>query len=369
MASQPPPFDPNELAKWLVDGLKETVSYRLKQTFNREKVVEMIQSKIPSKNQLFHQVLRQAFERNGFQFEVVNQGDASFHLIRKRYREPVKDSLQAVRRLILVPGFGDTPGSWIPSFVFSRSELSKHFDEVIILDFPGYLGFLSTSSMVPSMAVLLSVMKTVCEANPPTVLAGHSLGGWLAAKTAQELNRPIEHLIVVSPSGLTPENERQAFGDLIVNSQSVPLADLISRVIHNPKKYHHLLSDDFKTFYAKPEIREFVESVKPDQFVNPLKQFRAKKVSVVWGENDQFVPAHWLRHWVEHFGAYTDAYVMKETGHLPQIERPKVFADLFLHAVLGRPGTEGSGWKKVHTRTREQDLNPLPASTQQKLIS
>jgi pimeloyl-ACP methyl ester carboxylesterase len=369
MPTQTPPFDPNEFAKWLVDGLKETVSYRIKQTLNREKIIELIQSKIPTKNQLLHQLLRQAFERSGFQFETLKQGDATFHLIRKRYREVPKESAHAIRRLVLIPGFGDTPASWIPSFGFARRDLSKQFDEVIILDFPGYLGFLSHSTMVPSMAVLLGVVKTVCEANPPTVLAGHSLGGWLAARVAQDLNRPVDHLVVVSPSGLIPEAERQAFADLILNSQDMPLDDLIKRVIHDPKKYHQMLRDDMQGFYSKPEVREFVGSVNTEQFVNPLKNFRAKKVSVIWGDHDQFVPAHWLRYWVEHFGSYTDAYVLKETGHLPQVERPKAFAEVFMHTILGRPGVEGRGWKKVHSRPHEQDLNPLPSSTRQKLIS
>jgi pimeloyl-ACP methyl ester carboxylesterase len=369
MAQQPPPFDPNELAKWLVDGVKETVSYRIKQTLNREKLLELIQSKIPTRNQLLHQVLRQAFERSGFGFETLKQGDATFHLIRKRFREVSKESGHSVRRLVLIPGFGDTPGSWIPSFGFSRRELSKRFDEVIILDFPGYLGFLSQSTMVPSMAVLLGVVKTVCEANPPSVLAGHSLGGWLAAKVAQDLHKPIDHLIVIAPSGLTPECERKAFADFIVNNQNVPLDDLIQKVIHDPKKFHHLIREDMKAFYSKPEVREFVESVKPDQFVNPNQDFRAKKVTVIWGENDQFVPAHWLRHWIEHFGGYTDAYVMKETGHLPQIERPMVFSEVFLSAILDRPATEGKGWKKVHSRPHEQELNPRRPESSQKMIS
>jgi len=359
--TQTPPFDPNEFARWLVDGLKETLSYRIKQTINREKIGELIQSKIPTRNQLLHRVLRRAFEKNGFHFEKVSQGDATFHLIRKRYRE-------GTRRLILVPGFGDSPCTWIPSFGFTHRELARSFDEVIILDFPGYMGFLSRDAMVPSMAVLQGVVNTICEANPPTVLVGHSLGGWLAAKFAQETRRPIEHLVVVAPSGLTPENERQAYADFIISNQNVPLDELIQKVIHEPKRYHHLIREEMKQFYSQPEVREFVESVKPEQFIHPLQDFQAKRVSVIWGEGDQFVPAHWLRHWIERFGEYTDAYVMKETGHLPQIERPAVFSQVLLHAILGRPGVEGKHWKKVHSRPRERDLTPLPDDSRQKRI-
>ena len=84
MKQQSPPFDPNEFAKWFVDGLKETITYRLKQSFNREKLLEKLQAKIPSRNQVLHRVLRSTLEKNGFQFETIQQGDASFHLIRKK---------------------------------------------------------------------------------------------------------------------------------------------------------------------------------------------------------------------------------------------------------------------------------------------
>ncbi|MBC7398194.1 MAG: hypothetical protein H7333_12200, partial [Bdellovibrionales bacterium] len=46
MANQMPPFDPSALAQWLIDGVKETVSYRLKQTLNKDKWIEKAKSKI-----------------------------------------------------------------------------------------------------------------------------------------------------------------------------------------------------------------------------------------------------------------------------------------------------------------------------------
>ena len=351
MKQQSPPFDPHEFAKWFVDGLKETISYRVKQTLNREKILEALQAKVPTRNQVLHRVLRAAFEKNGFHFEEIKQGDATFHLIRKKLREVAPGN--EVRRFVLIPGFGDTPASWIPSFGFSRSDLMKNYDELLIADFPGYLGFLSSHSMVPSMAVLLGFLKTVLEANPPTTLVGHSLGGWLAARVAQEMDHTLEHLVLIAPSGLIPEAERQAFADLIVGSQGMSMDQLMEKVIHEPKKYHHLVQEEIMAFYSQSEVREFVMSVTPEQFVDPKVPFHAKKLTVIWGEGDQFVPAHWLRFWVEHFGDNLNAYVMKNTGHLVQLERPKVLSDVLMNAILDRPSAEGSGWKRVHQRKRE----------------
>lgn len=357
--AQPTNFDPNEFAKWLYDGLKETIAYRLRQTFNREKLVEQIQAKIPNQNQVLHLVLRQAFEASGFKFEELKQGDASFYLIRKKVRavEPGKK----VRRLVMIPGLGDTPASWMPLYALMGRDLVKKFDEVILIDFPGYTGFLSSHAMIPSMKLLRGLVKTVCEANPPTVLMGHSLGGWLSAKTAQELKEPLEHLILLAPSGLTPDDdERRKFGDFIINNQNLQLDELLELVMHQPGNVKYLINDEVKRFYSRPEIREFINSVKHEDFIDTNLGFRTKKLTTIWGESDQFVPSQWIRYWVEHYGVYLDAFLLKKTGHIPQLERPIVLANVLRQALFGpESDNKNEDWIKIQSRQKEFELQPL----------
>ena len=349
-----PPFDPNALAKWLADGLKETIQYRFKNAISKEKIMELIQSKIPNRNQLVHHALKQALLKGGFSFESLKLGDAHFQLIRKKYRKTPPG--QKVRRIILIPGLGDSPSSWLATLGLSKREWVKNYDEILVLDFPGYLGFLSHHPMSASMSVMLSAVKLVCESNPPTVLIGHSLGGWLAGKISQQLEQTFEHLILIAPSGLIPEEERKTFADFILSQQKVRTKELIEKVIHEPKKYHSLLEKEFNQFYSKSEIPEFIKSVNAEHFIEPNVPFACKKVSVIWGENDVFVPSHWIRHWIENFGSFTSAYVLKKTGHLPQIERPKVLSEVLLNAIFDRPALEGELWKRIHTRVKEAQV-------------
>ena len=352
MSTQKPPFDPNALAEWLVEGLKETVSYRVKQTLDREKWVDYFRSKVPTRNAAVHFALKQVFERTGFKFEELKQGDAKFYLVRKSFRE-VKPG-QALRRLVIIPGFGDSPASWLPVFTLSIRELERRFDEVVVLDFPGYMGFLSEHAMVPSMDILLGVTKMVCEIYPPTVMIGHSLGGWLAGKVAQSNPKLMEHLILIAPSGLIPtREERERFGKFILSNQDLAIEDLLGRIMHAPKKYHEFLSDDVKAFFAKAGVKEFVESVGEHHFIDQTKPFSARKLTVIWGEHDHFVPSQGMRDWVEFYGTYLDAYILKDTGHVPQLERPLATSEVIFHAVLGKPSQEGKHWKKIQTRRQE----------------
>jgi len=371
MPSQKPPFDPHAFADWLIEGLKDTVSYRFHQTFDPEKWIEYVREKIPNRTGALHFALKQIFERLEFKFEELKQGDAKFYLVRKRFREPKPG--HEIRRLVIVPGFGDSPASWLPVFTFSMFELERTFDEVVVLDFPGYMGFLSSHAMVPSMEILLSVTKMVCEAYPPTVLLGHSLGGWLSAKVAQSSPKLMDHLILIAPAGLIPSRaQRERFAKTILDHTELPPEQMLKRIIHEPKNYHSLLSHDLQEFFAKEGVRQFVDSVEEHQFIDTTKPFSgARKLTVIWGENDHFVPSQGMRDWVENYGNYMDAYTLKETGHVPQFERPKTTGEVIFHALLGKPGTSGAHWKKILSRRQEWTNARIeaPLSAQQKLLT
>jgi len=350
MSRTEPPFDPNAFAQWLLEGVKDVVQYRARQTLDRERWIEFLKSRIPNQNQVLHLALKRAFTGAGFAFEELSQGEAVFHLIRKRWRDPAPGT--ELRRILFIPGFGDTPGSWLPLFTLSQKELADSFDELLVIDFPGYTGFLSHHPMVTSMRILLATVATVCEANPPSALLGHSLGGWLAAKVAQDLPRTLDHLLLIAPSGLIPPEERKTFGDFIVKNQNLTVPELLELVVFNPRKFGPLLSKEFGDFYSKPGIREFVESVEERHFVDPAKPVRARKITTVWGDHDRFVPTHWQRHWIETYGECLDAYLLKDTGHIPQMEHPYVTSRVILHALLEKGGVEGRGWKKVQSRQK-----------------
>lgn len=358
---QTSPFDPNEFAEWMLEGLKETLRYRVRQTLDRDRWVEALKSRIPNRNQVLHFALRQAFERADFRFEELKQGDASFYVIRKTLREPVAG--QGCRRLVFVPGLGDSPGSWLPFFTLSKADLTRRFDEVLVIDFPGYMGFLSHQEMVSSMDILLGVVRMVCELYPPEVLMGHSLGAWLAGKIAQDSKHLMEQFIAVAPSGLIAHEERGVFGDFIVKNQSLTLEELLELIVHDPKKFGPLLNRDFKVFYEQPSIRSFVDSVRDEHFIDSNRPLMARKLSVIWGDADRFVPTHWMRNWIESYGEFLDAYLLKKTGHIPQMERPLVTARVVAHALNGGSGDEGFGWSRIQARRSEfngvrDPLNP-----------
>ncbi len=372
--SQNNQFNPDEFAKWFLEGVKETLQYRVRQTFDRQQLFELLKSKIPSRTELFHKAVKEALRKNGFEFEMLKQGDANFHVIRKPLRT-APENKKNIRRLIFVPGFGDSPTSWVAPFLFCKKQLATQFDEILTVDFPGYMGFLSHNRLVPSMEVLLNVVQMVCETYPAHVLVGHSLGGALAGRVAQRLVRPVEHLVLVSPSGLMPESDKKPFGEFILKMQQAPFEKLIAAIVHEPRRYYQLLKTEFEVFYSQAEITEFIESFRREHFIDPQHPFACERLSVIWGSEDGFVPAHWMRYWVECFGPYMDGYLIKNTGHLPQMECPKTMADLFKHILFSQPpssprganagtvgtlGTSEARWTKIVSQTKSFQTPQLP---------
>jgi pimeloyl-ACP methyl ester carboxylesterase len=351
MSRETSPFDPQEFAEWLIQGLKENLEIKVRSALDRDRWLEFVKARIPNKNQVIHLALKKAFLGAGFKFEDFQQGDARFHLIRRTFRIPPLG--KPLRRLVLIPGFGDSPGSWLPLFTFCKEEIAKDFDEILVMDFPGYLGFLSDHDLVASMDLLIGAVKSVVNANPPEVLIGHSLGGWLAAKAAQETSSTMGHLILLAPSGLMDEEERQGFGDFIVKNQDLTIQELLELVVYDPVRFAPLLSGEFRDFYRQRGVKEFVDSVKPSHFIDSRRPIRARKTTVIWGDHDRFVPTHWIRHWIERYGDTLDAYLLENTGHVPQMECPLRTARVLTHAWAGKGGVSGRGWKKIQSRNRE----------------
>lgn len=345
--------DLDALAQWLAQGLKETLQYRFKKITDRDLWLQVIKSKVPTRSQIMHGVLKQRWLKSGYHFDFIKMGEATFYVIRKRLNP------QGDRRLIFVPGFGDASSSWMAAFNFGKKDLPQYVDELITIDFPGHLGFLSQYPLTASLDVLLEAVKTVVKANPPTYLMGHSLGGWLAGKVAQDpelaqLTPKIKKLVLACPSGFIPPEEQVAFGEFIKSISKMPFQTMIKKLVYHPYPFYRALKKDFEWFYSKPELECFVDSAREDHFISTQKPFLANEVILIWGDHDQFVPTHWSRYWIEHFGPQLKVAMLKNIGHMIQIERPQATGRL-LNTILTGQYESNSGWKWIHKTQRPND--------------
>jgi pimeloyl-ACP methyl ester carboxylesterase len=224
------------------------------------------------------------------------------------------------RRVIAV----DLPGS-------GRSEMPR--EEISI---PGYGRF----------------VEAVCERLDlgEIALVGNSMGGFIAAEVAIQFPPRVERLVLVSAAGITSANVYRAPTALVGRiataltaytaarqramakrpvSRHVALA-LIAR--HPSRLAPDLAWDGLMKGAGKPGFRDSLMASIDYDFRDRLPEIRQPTL-IVWGENDSVISVR-DAHEYERLIPDSRKVVMRDTGHVPMIERPQAFNDLlieFLH--------------------------------------
>ncbi len=269
-----------------------------------------------------HSAALTLFKRLGMNFEVRRFGESRLGLVRWNIRKTMRG--QTPRRLVLVPGFGDSPLSWSTILLGLRPVLGRKVDEVIILDYPGYSGFQHDEPAIDSMDELLRCFGEVMRTLRPTILMGHSLGGWLAADYAAH-NDGVDELILMNPGGVVgSDEEKENYRKLFSDAASAGAEALLPHAFYKKPFLFPLVQEQFFHFLKAPEIHSFVHSFKEEHLLNNRVHRIRARTTIIWGEHDTMTPSSWIEHWKALLPAETRVrgVLISKTGHSPQVESP-----------------------------------------------
>lgn len=281
---------------------------------------------------LLHQTISVALKRVGFKWEIRRSGELQLGLWRHTIRKQPPGT--KIRRLVLVPGFGDSALSWIPVLALLTPQILSQFDEWIVFDFPGFQGFLSRNKAFHSMDLLSSEFTRAIESLHPSVLVGHSLGAWLSAMAALNLSQKndqksepfsLEQLVLLSASGVAAnEAELDVWGRKFYRSTEVGFENFRPHLFRKEPWWFRYFTGELHQFFFKPEVKEFIFSIGRQHFLpNDLASTRAEKVWLLWGEHDSLAPPEWAQEWKKRFGPIpTEVRILPNSGHALQIENP-----------------------------------------------
>jgi len=294
--------------------------------------------------QSVHYSARASFAKAGFQWELRNQGERKIGLWRKKFRE--KSAAQAYpKRLIIIPGFGDTPLSWFLPSMLAMRKIRVQFDEVIFFDFPGFSGFLSSDKCFDSMDALLDMASDTLDSLKPHTVLGHSLGGWILGYYAGKCGageRPLGNqktyagparIIIVDPSGVFggPEAETRweaKFKRIMDGGFEFLRPDLFAK----EPVWFPLMASEFSRFIAKKDVHDFMRSFRRDHSIDEwVKKIRAE-TWLFWGEKDTLCPTEWINHWLNLLSPQTPTHsvIFNGVGHSPQVEAPAQVAQAMI---------------------------------------
>ena len=228
--------------------------------------------------------------------------------------------------LVLLHGAGDQAGTWYKV----APELKRRF-QLLIPDLAGH-GESDPAAGVLSLGTLLTALEQVLDATPwrdaPLVLAGNSLGAWMAMLYTQKCPQRVTRVILidggpikaVSQIGIMPKDREEArraldavldsstprrpnfvLDDLVRVSNTGPISRLLAAGEEDRSKY--LLDDKLASFHLP--------------------------VDLIWGASDRLVPLDYAKKLQAQLPHCT-LTAIERCGHGPQLERPQELTQVLL---------------------------------------
>jgi pimeloyl-ACP methyl ester carboxylesterase len=225
--------------------------------------------------------------------------------------------------LLFLHGAGGA-GVWLPFF----AELSEKFD-VIVPDHPGF-GRSETPDWLDDLTDLAFFYLDFIDALKleSVHLAGHSLGGWIAAEIAIRDTAKLNTLTLLAAAGNNVKGVAQ--GDIFLWPPEQRVRNLFVDQKFADARLAQTMTEEMVDIGLKNELATADLAWNP-RFHNPQLRKWLHRVDVpaliVWGDGDKVFPA---RYGEEYHSLIKGSrlVVIPECGHLPHVEKMDVTVDL-----------------------------------------
>ena len=250
-------------------------------------------------------------EDAGPSYQFLELGDQ-----RLRYAQR-GDGDQAV---VLIHGFGGDLDNWL----FNLDTLAEGYT-VYALDLPGH-GQSSKRLDDPTLAGLAKTVNAFMEALEidRAHLVGHSMGGGLALRLAQQHPERVRSLGLISCAGLGETIDWDYIHGFVAAENRRQLKNVMTKLFADPSLVNRKLVDDVLRYKRLDGVSETLTQLADTLFANgqqrerPAEGFDPAKVPtlVIWGEQDQILPVAQA----EGLGQGATVRVVPDAGHMVQME-------------------------------------------------
>ena len=253
--------------------------------------------------------------------------------------------------LVLLHGAGDQAGTWNKV----APELRRHF-QLLLPDLAGH-GESEPRAGALSLGTLLTALEQVLDALPPhdapRVIAGNSLGAWMAMLYAQKCPQRVTRVILIDGGPLQNVSEIS-----LMPKDREECRRTLAKVYDpsSPRAPNFVLDDLIRVANSGPISRLMAAGI--EDMSNYLLDGRLENfplpVDLIWGASDRLVPLEYARKLQAQLPHCTLS-VIERCGHGPQLERPSEFTRVLLQilapesAPAPAPGPSASGQPEVNS--------------------
>jgi pimeloyl-ACP methyl ester carboxylesterase len=242
--------------------------------------------------------------------------------------------------IMLIHGFTADSHSWAP---FEKALGPKR--PLIRIDLPGHgkspkrrvAGFADLARM------MVDAFDDATRDHEVVHLVGHSLGGALAIALTDIRSRKVASLSLIAPAGLGPEIDADALAGIVRASRTESLAPWLRRLTATPDG----ISDDYvraaMAARKDPAMRAAQADMTAAFFPDGVQAFDLRAAvarlecptQMLWGRQDHILP---YRHALAASGEFA-IHLLKDAGHIPQIECPDRVARIVQRMIIGVDAT------------------------------
>ena len=241
------------------------------------------------------------------------------------------ESGKSENTIVLVHGLGASAERW----EFVIPEFSKHYRVIV----PDLIGFGYSDKPLVDYTTeffsnFLSNFLKKLDLKKINII-GSSLGGQITAEYVSTHSNIIDHLVLVSPSGImkssTPALDAYVMAALYPDIEVAKNA--FQMMAGGTRQIHQQVIEDFvkrmKLPNAKMAFMSTLLGLKNAELItNSLKKISAPTL-IIWGEHDPVIP---IKYADEFVSSIQDCrfYMMDNSGHTPYVDDPKKFTQLVL---------------------------------------
>lgn len=180
------------------------------------------------------------------------------------------------------------------------------------------------------------------------VMAGHSLGGAIAAELTDKIPQRIQRLILISAAGLVPTNDGDNIYERILNGHNPfevssydDFREFFNLIFSDPhkaplpvKNYLYMRFVSNRNWYHKIFL-DMMGDISNEDFIDQRKQEQVKKFEaistptlIVWGQYNRFSES--IGTWMHRTVRDSRYALIEEAAHMAPMEQPDKLAKLTL---------------------------------------
>ncbi|HEU5119379.1 MAG TPA: alpha/beta hydrolase [Candidatus Nitrosocosmicus sp.] len=263
-----------------------------------------------------------------------------FHI---RYLKSEKHHGSKKKNILFIHGLGSSSDRWLDI----PDALSRYFHPIVAVDLIGFGGSDKPVTIEYTMEYFSKFIRDVITCKQiwrnddsgsddsyKTIIIGHSLGGYIAAKVAIKDQDLIEKLVLIDSSGMLkkPTSLLEQYLNAALNPSFENVKSVFEQMLGNPTLLSPTLVNAFikriNLVGAKYAFKSaFENSTKKHIESSELQSIENIPALIIWGAADTLIPVTHAKRFNKILKNST-LQIIENTGHAPFSEKPSMVFDI-----------------------------------------